>query len=201
MKRGAHMAHCANCGIEIPSEDKTRLCDRCKKIILPFIKFMDVSTSSSVRRLVSNERNLRNAGVTDSGMDYLFRVCELHDKKKAQEKQARDEAKRIREQNELPRQPEPISDNREVYAEVELPMEEPLDFCRKPYGGLLAAAMAVLVIIGAVLLAMCAVKLVLASEFDVVSLAAGIGSFFSAYVAYAVKKVIRDLEEVKKYFR
>ena len=80
-------------------------------------------------------------------------------------------------------------------------MEEPLDFCRKPYGGLLAAAMAVLVIIGAVLLAMFAVKLVLASEFDVVSLAAGIGSFFSAYVAYAVKKVIRALEEVKKYFR
>ena len=197
------MARCCNCGIDIPHDDKTRLCDKCKKIILPFIKFMDVSTSSSVRRLVSNERNLRNAGVTDSGMDYLFRVCELHDKKKAQDKQAREEARRMRELDEQLAQAQvqtPVEET-DVYNEIELPVEEPLHLCRKPYGGLLTAAQIVLIIVGAVLIGMCAVKLIMEAEFDVISLAAGIGAFFSAYTAYAVKKVIRDLNEIKKYFR
>ena len=39
------MPKCYNCGCDIPADDKTRLCDNCKKIILPFIKFMDASTS------------------------------------------------------------------------------------------------------------------------------------------------------------
>ena len=30
------MAKCYNCGVEIPDSDKTKLCDRCKKILLPF---------------------------------------------------------------------------------------------------------------------------------------------------------------------
>lgn len=59
------MSKCYNCGCDIDPEDKTRLCDKCKRIILPFVKFMDASTSSAVRRLIQNERNLRNAGVTD----------------------------------------------------------------------------------------------------------------------------------------
>ena len=56
------MSKCYNCGCDIDPEDKTRLCDKCKRIILPFVKFMDASTSSAVRRLIQNERNLRNAG-------------------------------------------------------------------------------------------------------------------------------------------
>lgn len=75
------MARCANCGREIPGDDKTRLCEDCKRVILPFIKFMDVSDTPAVKRLLSNEKNLRDAGVTDSGMDYLYRICELHDRK------------------------------------------------------------------------------------------------------------------------
>ena len=75
------MARCANCGREIPEEDKTRLCEDCKRIILPFIKFMDGSDTPAVKRLLSNEPNLRVAGVTDSGMDYLYRICELRDRK------------------------------------------------------------------------------------------------------------------------
>ncbi|MBE6724556.1 MAG: hypothetical protein E7576_05060 [Ruminococcaceae bacterium] len=75
------MARCANCGREIPEEDKTRLCEDCKRIILPFIKFMDGSDTPAVKRLLSNEPNLRIAGVTDSGMDYLYRICELKDRK------------------------------------------------------------------------------------------------------------------------
>ena len=63
------MSKCYNCGCDIDPEDKTRLCDKCKRIILPFVKFMDASTSSAVRRLIQNERNLRNAGVTDGGME------------------------------------------------------------------------------------------------------------------------------------
>lgn len=75
------MARCANCGREIPDEDKTRLCDDCKRVILPFIKFMEGSDTPAVKRLLSNERNLRSAGVTDTGMDYLYRICTLHDRK------------------------------------------------------------------------------------------------------------------------
>ena len=78
------MAHCYNCGCDISEEDRTRLCDDCKKIILPFVKFMDASSSSAVRRLISNEENLRNAGVTDGGMEYLLRLCELHDRSMVQ---------------------------------------------------------------------------------------------------------------------
>lgn len=69
------MSKCYNCGCDIDPEDKTRLCDKCKRIILPFVKFMDASTSSAVRRLIQNERNLRNAGVTDGGMEYLLKIC------------------------------------------------------------------------------------------------------------------------------
>ena len=61
------MAKCYNCGTEIPADDKLRLCDRCKSVLLPFIKFTDASTSSAVRRLIANERNLRARGVTDNG--------------------------------------------------------------------------------------------------------------------------------------
>ena len=90
------MSKCYNCGCDIDPEDKTRLCDKCKKIILPFVKFMDASTSSAVRRLIQNERNLRNAGVTDGGMEYLLKICEIHDKKKLREKEER-EAKKAAE--------------------------------------------------------------------------------------------------------
>ena len=84
------MAHCANCGCEIPSEDRTRLCDSCKRILLPFVKFMDASTSAAVPRLIRNEKNLRNAGATDSGMEYVLRLCELHDRKRQAERDARE---------------------------------------------------------------------------------------------------------------
>ena len=87
------MPKCYNCGCDIPSGDKTRLCDSCKKFMLPFIKFMDASTSSSTRRLLSNEKNLRNAGVTDKGMEYLLKICELHDRQKLREREEREAAK------------------------------------------------------------------------------------------------------------
>lgn len=197
------MAKCCNCGIEISADDRTKLCDGCKKFILPFVKFMDVSTSSAVRRLVTNERNLRNAGVTDSGMDYLLRICELHDKKKAREKQAREDAKRQQALEEQAAFEESAAreEERTAYLEAELPMEAPLNLCRKSYGGFLAAAAAVLIIVGITLIAVCVMRAVMVQEFDVIPLACGIGSLFSAYTAYVCRKIIRDLEEVKKYFR
>ena len=82
------MPKCYNCGAEITADDKLRLCDKCKSVLLPFIKFTDASTSSAVRRLITNERNLRARGVTDNGMDYLMRICEAHDREKAEEMNA-----------------------------------------------------------------------------------------------------------------
>jgi len=83
------MARCANCGREIPDEDKTRLCEDCKRVILPFIKFMEGSETPAVKRLLSNEQNLRSAGMTDSGMEYLYRICQLHDRKREAAEEAR----------------------------------------------------------------------------------------------------------------
>lgn len=192
------MAHCCNCGIEIPDNDKTRLCDRCKKILLPFVKFMDASTSSAVRRLVSNERNLRNAGVTDSGMDYLLRICELHDKQKAQEKKAREEA----QQN---RVPEPVQETAVQddagYTEEELPLDEPLHLRRKPYGRLLTFAEVILILAGVALIGLGVYKYVAFEEIGLTAPIAGIGALFSAYVADAARKILSDLEEIKKHFR
>lgn len=192
------MAHCCNCGIEIPADDKTKLCDRCKKIILPFVKFMDASTSSAVRRLVSNERNLRNAGVTDGGMDYLFRICELHDKQKAQERKAREEAK----QNHVPEPvPEPVVQEEIGYSEEELPLDAPLNLRRKPYGGLLTAAEVILILAGIALIGLCVYEYIALEEINLIAPAAGIGAFFSAYVADTARKILSDLEEIKKHFR
>ena len=75
------------------SEDKSRLCDNCKKIMLPFLKLVDASTSSAVRRLIQNEQNLRNMGITDSGMEYMLKFCELHDKKKLREREEKENKK------------------------------------------------------------------------------------------------------------
>ncbi|MBQ4354149.1 MAG: hypothetical protein IJC71_04570 [Clostridia bacterium] len=193
------MAHCCNCGIEIPSEDKIRLCDRCKKIILPFVKFMDASTSSAVRRLVSNERNLRNAGVTDGGMDYLFRICELHDKQKMREKQEREQAGAVQTvQTSEEEQPLPQDNG---YFEEELPMDKPLQLRRKPYGGFLPAAEILLLIVGAVLAVLCVIGFVQNGEVDFVALACAVASFCAAYAADTARKLLSDLEEIKKQFR
>lgn len=196
-KWGVCVAKCCNCGIEIPDSDKTRLCDRCKKILLPFVKFMDASTSSAVRRLISNERNLRNAGVTDSGMDYLFKVCELHDQKKIQAQKEREAARQqtVQEvkQEEVPRQ--------ETYSETELPLDEPLDLIRKPYGAFLTAIEVVLVVAGIALIAWFVYALVSAKEVEIVSLVSAVVSFAAAYVADIARKLLADLSEIKKRFR
>lgn len=193
------MAYCCNCGVEIPESDRTRLCDRCKKILLPFVKFMDASTSSGVKRLISNEQNLRNAGVTDSGMDYLLKVCELHDKKKMQERKEREAAKMTAESE--PIQKEQHIDTNDNYSETELPMDEPLDFIRESYGGFLPAAQIILIIAGVAFVAWCVYEIILLKEFDVASLAGGIVSFASAYVANIAKKIAHDINEIKKRYR
>lgn len=191
------VAYCCNCGIEIPETDKTRLCDRCKKILLPFVKFMDASTSSGVKRLISNEQNLRNAGVTDSGMDYLLKVCELHDKKKMQERRER-EAKQQTPTEQPIAEPVKVT---ESYTETELPMDEPLNLIRTPYGTLLPAAEVVLTIVGTALAAWFIYAIITKQGVEIPSLVGSIGAFFSAYAANAAKKILADLEEIKKRFR
>lgn len=191
------VAYCCNCGTEIPDSDRTRLCDRCKKILLPFIKFMDASTSSSVRRLISNEQNLRNAGVTDSGMDYLLKVCELHDKRKMQERMERDAAKQAAAEQKAMEQPPEQS----KLSETEIPLDEPLNLIHKSYGTFLPAAEIVLVAVGSVLILWCIYMLIGNKSFEIVPFACGVGAFFSAYAADVMRKILSDVEEIKKYFR
>lgn len=191
------LAKCYNCGVEIPDGDKTKLCDRCKKILLPFVKFMDASTSSAVRRLVSNEKNLRNAGVTDSGMEYLLRLCELHDKKRIMEREAKEAANAV-VQSEIV-QEEMTSD--EKYSEVELPADDPLDFVPKQYGDYLPAAKIVLIVVGIVLAVWFVVSIIRDGKVDFVPAAASVGFFFASYVADVCAKLMHDLNEIRKRFK
>ena len=190
------MPKCYNCGCDIPSGDKTKLCDSCKKIILPFIKFMGASTSSAVRRLISNENNLRSAGVTDGGMEYLLRVCELHDRQKAEEREAREAAKTAAE-----RKAEPIKKIEEIiekdYSELELPLDEPLNLHREPYGKFLTPVMAALILLGAA--AMLYEIVFGALSLSVILCSAGL--ILAGYGLRVCRHLLHDLEEIKKRFR
>lgn len=191
------MAKCYNCGREIPDNDKTRLCDGCKKFMLPFVKLVDVSTSSAVRRLVANERNLRAVGVTDSGMDYLLRICTVHDKKKMAEKEERLAKETVRAEENKPSEE---AKNSGLY-DVELPMDEPLNLNREKYGSYLPAASIALLAAG-VFLTSWAVYLCFAEKtVSVAPLAGGIASIAGAYVANVLRKTLSDLSEIKKMFR
>lgn len=191
------MPRCYNCGCDIPANDKTRLCDKCKKIILPFIKFMDASTSSAVRRLVSNEKNLRNAGVTDGGMEYLLRICELHDRKKVREREEREAAKAAAQRA---AEPEITADDfaDTGYTELELPMDEPLDLRREPYGRFLAVVQYALILIGAAALVL---EIVLAETISISVILCSVGLILAAYAVSVCRPLLHDLEEIKKRFR
>lgn len=189
------MPKCYNCGCDIPSGDKTRLCDSCKKIILPFIKFMDASTSSAVRRLVSNEKNLRSAGVTDGGMEYLLKICELHDRQKMREREEREAAK---SRTRTAAEPAKVSDEfNEDYSELELPMDEPLNLRREPYGKFLTAAMAVLLILGAAAM----LYEIVFGELSISVILCSAGLILAGYGFLVCRHILHDLDEIKKHFR
>ncbi|MGN1345662.1 MAG: hypothetical protein ACI4V1_02680 [Eubacteriales bacterium] len=190
------MPHCSNCGCDISENDRTKLCDRCKQIILPFIKFMDASTSSAVRRLVSNEKNLRKAGVTDSGMDYLLRICELHDRKKLQEREARERERAAENPSLTPETPSaPPQDD--PYTEIELPMDEPLNLRRSPYGRFLPAVMYALLLLGIAAI----VCEIVRGGWSVSVFLCAAGLLLTGYVAFVCRTLLHDLEEIKKRFR
>lgn len=194
------MPKCYNCGCDIPADDKTRLCDNCKKIILPFIKFMDASTSSSMRRLLSNEKNLRNAGVTDKGMEYLLKICELHDRQKLREREEREAAKaaaiRDAEPAKLAEELFPQDDYTSLQ-QMELPVDEPLDLYREPYGGFLTGAMCVLILLGAAAL----ILEIVIGEMSIPVILCSVGLMVGGYALHVCKKLLHDLEEIKKRFR
>lgn len=192
------MAKCYNCGIEISGGDKTKLCDKCKKILLPFMKFVDASTSSAVRRLVSNERNLRNAGVTDSGMEYLLRLCELHDKKRLMEREAKEAVRNAEPVPEV-QQPEVIPEDK--FSDIELPADEPLNFLEKPYGEHLLTAAIILLLVATALIVWFIIKIVKFDDIDMIPIAAAVGAAASAYIAIVLRKALSELEEIKKRFK
>lgn len=187
------MSKCYNCGCEMESEDKSRLCDNCKKIMLPFLKLVDASTSSAVRRLIQNEQNLRNMGITDSGMEYMLKFCELHDKKKLREREEKENKKAADAAETI--------QNESNYSEMELPEDEPLNFVKKQYGTFLPAAEAVLAAAAAALLAVTVYKYAVDQNLDVTSLAGAIASCAGAYVSDCVRKTLHDFNEIKKKFK
>lgn len=198
------MAYCYNCGIQIPDGDKMKLCEKCKKILLPFIKFMDASTSSAVRRLVSNERNLRNAGVTDSGMEYLLRLCELHDQKRIKEREEREAARAAaaQMQAEASREvlvPEEIPAPK--FADVEIPPDEPLEYYPKAYGGGLTVTQVILIVCGIGLLAWAIADFVINGNLQIGSVVGAVAAIACACLVGTIKKLHHDLHELKKKFK
>ena len=199
------MARCANCGTEIPDEDKTRLCDRCKRILLPFVKFMDVSSTSAVRRLVSNEGNLRQAGATDSGMEYLYRICELHDRRKQSDREEREARRQAQAEEQARLDAEEHAREEEArrrpMEEIELPPDEPMRLHRAGYGRFLGAAKILLLLAGLVQLAWFAVGIAAGRGWDAVpALVSGVASLVGAYAVSACEKLRDDLEEIKRRF-
>jgi len=211
------MARCYNCGCEISDADKTRLCEECKKVLLPFVKFMDASTSSAVRRLISNEDNLRQAGVTDNGMEYLLRICELHDKKKAEESPAMpDEPETVFEKDEdlydatfdtpdgmgdavlVEEKPQPKPEH---YSDIEVPLDKPLNIIRKPYGQYLPAVEIILGIIAAAQLIWFFLDLFLWVKVDFAAVGGCLTAVAMVYVTDVVRRMTHDVDEVKKHFR
>lgn len=190
------MPRCYNCGCDIPADDKLKLCDNCKKIILPFIKFMDASTSSAVRRLVSNEKNLRKAGVTDGGMEYLMRVCDLHDRQKQREREERDAARAASQR--AAEQKAAREELTDTYLERELPLDEPLRLHREPYGKFLSVVQYALILLGA---AAFLLEIILGETIQIPVLLCSLGLIGVAYVVSAIRPLLHDLEEIKKRFR
>ncbi len=195
------MAHCYNCGCEMDSGDKTRLCEKCKKIMLPFVKFTDASTSSAVRQLIFNEKNLRNMGLTDSGMDYLLRICEIRDKKRQEERQNREMERRAEEEKAAEMQAEKaVLEAAPSYTEFELPMDEPLSFIPTPYGKYIAIA-EIVTAVSAAVSAGYFIYSCITSNISLISLAAAVGLSASTYTADVAKKLTHDINEVKKRLR
>ena len=198
------MAYCYNCRTQIPDDDKSKLCEDCKKVMLPFLKIVGSSTSSAVRRLLSNEQNLRRRGVTDSGMQYLLNVCERHDDNKQKErdtKNARLAAEAAAEAEAAAIRAEEARRNYRDYSDIELPVDEPLHFKKSGYGAHLTTAMVVCIITALALLAWFAVDFVVNKNTNVVAVIASIPAFAFAYAIHVMKKSIHDLNEIKKRFR
>lgn len=198
------MAYCYNCRTQIPDDDKSKLCENCKKVMLPFLKIVGSSTSSAVRRLLSNEQNLRRRGVTDSGMQYLLNVCERHDDNKLKERETKTarlaaEAAAAAEAEAV--RAEEARRNYRDYSDIELPIDEPLNFKKSGYGAHLLTAMVICLISAVALLAWFAVDYVVNKNINVAAVIASIPAFAFAYAIHVMKKAIHDLSEIKKRFR
>ena len=197
------MAYCYNCRAQIPDDDKTKLCDHCKVFMLPFVKFMGASTSSAVRRLLSNEQNLRRRGVTDSGMQYLLNICERHDNKKLkerEEKSARLAAEAAAEAEAEAIRAEEARRNYRDYSDIELPVDEPLVFERNGYGAHLTTAMVISIISAIALLVWFVIDFIVNKNTNVVAVIAAIPAVAFAYAIHVMKKAVHDLNEIKKRF-
>lgn len=198
------MAYCYNCRKQIPDDDKSKLCEDCKKVMLPFLKIVGSSTSSAVRRLLSNEQNLRRRGVTDSGMQYLLNVCERNDENKQKERDTRNArlaAEAAAEAEAAAIRAEEARKNYRDYSDIELPVDEPLHFKKSGYGAHLTTAMVVCIISALALLAWFAVDFIVNKNTNVVAVIASIPAFAFAYAINVMKKSIHDLNEIKKRFR
>ncbi|MBQ7599309.1 MAG: hypothetical protein IJU57_01390 [Clostridia bacterium] len=196
------MAKCFNCGAEIPENDKTLLCDSCKKIILPFVKLTEASTSSSVRRLISNEKNLRRVGVTDAGMDYLFSVCEKADQRKSQQRLEMNLSASEKKRGDSPKEkaPETPRTRKQILADMELPAEEPMQYHKRKYGIFVTAAEAVLIICSLALLGWFVYRAV-AGAWDIPAIVGAAGFAAGAYLSSVLRKMLHDLNELKKRFK
>jgi len=81
--------------------------------------------------------------------------------------------------------------------QMELPVDEPLDLYREPYGGFLTAAMCALILLGAAAL----ILEIVIGEMSIPVILCSVGLMVGGYALHVCKKLLHDLEEIKKRFR
>ena len=81
--------------------------------------------------------------------------------------------------------------------QMELPADEPLDLHREPYGGFLTAAMCVLILLGAAAL----ILEIVIGGLSIPVILCSVGLMIGGYALHVCKKLLHDLEEIKKRFR
>jgi len=80
-------------------------------------------------------------------------------------------------------------------------MDEPLDLYREPYGKLLPLAGILLLLCGIGLLVWAVLQYVTAQTLEIPALITAVGAFAAAGICPPLKKLIHDVEEIKKRFR
>jgi hypothetical protein len=85
--------------------------------------------------------------------------------------------------------------------EIDLPIEEPLDLHRAPYGGAVSAVCVLLILCGIGFFGWAVYQYITVQALEIPALIAAVECFAVSALCPPLKKLIHDMEELKKRFR